>query len=97
MNLVFEMVDESNIEAFFLASSYDRAVELFNEHVEAHGGEPDDFFYRGWAVQDLVDPELTFVTKALEVDAEGLLVSNEVGYWTLVVPLGRSELPRTDN
>ena len=97
MNRIFEMADETNIEAFVIVSDYDRGVELFNQHLETHGGEPDSLLYREWAIEDLVAPERTFVTKASELGLEGLLVSNEVGYWTFLVPLGRSDLPRSEN
>ena len=38
---VFEMRDPTPIEAFVLARVSERAAELFEMHLTAHGGDPD--------------------------------------------------------
>mgnify|MGYP001089099198 CR=1 FL=1 len=38
---IFQMRDLNEIEAFVLASDYDQASELFEQHLRAHGGDPD--------------------------------------------------------
>ena len=64
MMRVFEGVDERNIVASLLTPRFNRFVEALNEYRWGHDEEPDDPVYRARDVEDLLDPERHFVTRA---------------------------------
>jgi hypothetical protein len=85
---IFQMRDLNEIEAFVLASDYDQASELFEQHLRAHGGDPDAVLYRELELQHLEEPANDAVYEALELDREGLVTCDANGQWAFVVPLG---------
>lgn len=58
---IFQFRDLGEIEAFVLAADQDDATELFDEHVLAHGGDPDSLLWREWQVDSLGEPEQSAV------------------------------------
>jgi hypothetical protein len=86
--VIFEFRDPTPIEAFVLASEYERAAEMFRLHLSAHGGDPDTLLYRQWPLDDLSEPEQSHVREALSLDREGLLTWDLEGRWVFVTPLG---------
>jgi hypothetical protein len=86
--LVFQMRDMTPIEAFVLAGNCDRAHELFEEHLRAHGGDPDTLLYREVGLQHLEDEAEPAVREALGLAREGLVVCDAAGRWAFVMPLG---------
>lgn len=93
---IFEMRDPTPIEAFVLARDYDRAHELFQRHLQAHGGDPDTLLYREVELQHLDEPENDAVYEALEFSCEGLVVCDAIGQWAFVTPLGARKQPLDD-
>lgn len=85
---IFEMRDLTPIEAFVLASDYDRASELFEQHLRTHGGDPDALLYRDVELEHLNEPANDVVHKALDIGCEGLVVCDANGRWSFVTPLG---------
>ena len=92
--VIFEFRDPTPIEAFVLASDYDRAAAMFKLHLLAHGGDPDTLLYRQWSLDDLGEPEQSNVREALALDREGLLTWDEEGRWVFVTRLG--DEPKTE-
>lgn len=86
--MIFQMRDMTPIEAFVLASNYDRAHELFEEHLRAHGGDPDTLLYREVGLQHLEDEVEPAVREALGLARDGLVVCDAAGRWAFVMPLG---------
>ena len=85
---VFQFRDLGEIEAFVLAVDQDNATELFEEHVLAHGGDPDSLLWREWQVGNLGEPDQSAVREALELLREGLLTSDGQGRWAFTTPIG---------
>lgn len=88
--VIFEFRDPTPIEAFVLASDYERAAEMFRLHLRAHGGDPDTLLYRQWPLEDLGEPEQRVVSEALAIDREGLLTCDAKNRWVFLIPLGDS-------
>ena len=86
--VIFEFRDATPIEAFVLARDYDRASNLFEMHLAAHGGDPDAILFRPWPLQDLGEPEQCVVREALALDREGLLICDAQNRWVFVTPIG---------
>lgn len=86
--LVFQMRDPTPIEAYVLAADYDRAFEIFEMHLTAHGGDPDTLLWREWSVDNLGEPELSVVREAMELRREGLLTCDAQGRWAFTTPTG---------
>jgi hypothetical protein len=93
MMRIFQMRDLTPIEAFVLATHYDRASELFELHLRAHGGDPDAVLYRDLELQHLEEPASGAVNEALERDREGLVTCDANGQWAFVAPLGNRKEP----
>jgi hypothetical protein len=93
---VFEMRDPTPIEAFVLARDSERAAELFEMHLTAHGGDPDTLLWREWPLYDLGDSEQSIVREALSLHREGLLTCDAEGHWVFVTPLGDQSGARTE-
>lgn len=85
---IFQMKGLTSIEAFVLASDYDRASELFEWHLRAHGRGPGVTLYREVALQHLDEPANDAVHKALDIGWEGLVTCDPNGRWAFVTPLG---------
>lgn len=85
---IFQMRDLTPIEAFVLASDYDRASELFEQHLRAHGGDPDTLLYREVGLEHLNEPANDVVHEALDIGWEGLVTCDANGRWSFVTPLG---------
>lgn len=85
---IFQMRDMTPIEAFVLASDYDRASELFEQHLRAHGGDPDAILYREMELQQLDEPANDAVYEALDIGWEGLVTCDAEGRWAFTAPLG---------
>jgi hypothetical protein len=95
--VVFQMRDLTPIEALVLAVDYDRASELFGEHLLAHGGDPDALMYRALDPEQLEDSARIAVEEALALGREGLVVCDSAGQWAFVSPLGeRKDAPAAD-
>ena len=88
---IFQFRDPTPIEAYVLAPDYDRASEIFRFHLQAHGGDPDTLLWREWRLEGLDEPEQSRVREAFELSREGLLISDAVGLWVFVTPLGDRE------
>jgi hypothetical protein len=86
--MIIQMRDMTPIEAFVLAGNCDRAHELFEEHLRAHGGDPDTLLYREVGLQHLEDEAEPAVREALGLAREGLVVCDAAGRWAFVMPLG---------
>jgi hypothetical protein len=86
--LVFQMRDPTPIEAYVLAEDYDRAFELFEMHLTAHGGDPDTLLWRQWELENLGEPEQSVVGEAIGLRREGLLTCDAQGWWVFTTPLG---------
>ena len=93
MMRIFQMRDLTPIEAFVLAADYDRASELFEQHLRAYGGDPDAVLYRELELQHLDEPANDAVYEALELDCEGLVTCDANGQWAFVAPLGDRKEP----
>jgi hypothetical protein len=86
---IFEMRDLTPIEAFVLASDYDRANELFEQHLRAHGGDPDEgILYREVGLEHLNESANDAVHEALDIGWEGLVTCDANGRWSFTTPLG---------
>lgn len=85
---IFQMRDLGEIEAFVLAADYDRALELFEEHLKASGGDPDAVLYREVELQHLDEPANDAVYEALDLDREGLVICDTDGHWAFIAALG---------
>lgn len=90
---IFQMRDLDEIEAFVLASDYDRASALFEQHLRAHGGDPDAVLYRELELQHLDEPANDALYEALELDREGLVTCDAHGQWAFVAHLGDRHEP----
>jgi len=88
---IFQMRDLTPIEAFVLADDYDRASELFEQHLRAHGGDPDAVMYRGVGLEHLDQPASDAVHEALQIDREGLVTCDAHGQWAFLTPLGAAK------
>lgn len=86
--LIFEMRDLTPIEAFVLAPDYDRASEMFGQHLLARGGDPDALLYRELDLQHLEDAARGAVQEALGLAREGLVICDAADRWVFVTPLG---------
>jgi hypothetical protein len=85
---IFQMRDLTPIEALVLASDYDRASELFQQHLRAHGGDPDALLYRELDLKHLEDAARKAVEEALGLARDGLVVCDAADQWVFVMPLG---------
>jgi len=85
---IFEFRDPTPIEAFVLAADCDRATELFEAHLKAHGGDPDTLLFRERSLADLVQPGRSAIRSALAIKREGLVSCDAVGRWVFITPLG---------
>lgn len=85
---MFEFRDFGEIEAFVLAADQDDATELFEEHVLAHGGDPDSLLWREWPIGNLGEPEQTVIREAMGLGREGLLTCDAGGRWAFTTPIG---------
>lgn len=85
---IFEMRDLTPIEAIVLARDYDRASELFEQHLRAHGGDPDAILYREVGLEHLEGPANDVVPEALDIGWDGLVTCDANGRWSFVTPLG---------
>jgi hypothetical protein len=88
---IYQMRDLTPIEALVLAVDYDRASELFGQHLVAHGGDPDALMYRNLDLDHLEDAARNAVEEALGIGREGLVVSDAAGQWAFVSPLGEAK------
>ena len=91
MNRVFEFRNLTPIEAFVLAADSDRATQLFELHLIAHGGRSDTLRWREWPLdqlEKLAEPEQSFVRDALALERDGVLARDAADRWVFVVPLG---------
>ena len=86
--MVFQMRDLTPIEALVLAVDYERASELFGQHLLAHGGDPDALMFRGLDFDHLEGGARKAVEEALGLGREGLVVCDAAGLWAFVTPLG---------
>lgn len=93
--VVFQMRDMSAIEAFVLASDYERAFHLFEQHLLAHGGDPDALIHRQPGLEHLEPEERVAVEEALEIDREGLVTADGNGRWAFTTPLGDQMVSQT--
>ncbi len=84
---IFQMRDLTPIEALVLATDYDRASELFEQHLRAHGGDPDAVLYREVSLEHLDEPANDAVYEALELACEGLVTCDADQKWAFVAPL----------
>lgn len=89
MTHIFQMRDLTPIEAFVLAEDYDRASALFEEHLRAHGGNPDAVLYREVGLEHLEASAKEAVHEALHLGREGLVTCDAKGRWAFVAPLGQ--------
>jgi hypothetical protein len=85
---IFEMRDMTPVEAIVLAPDYDRAFALFEQHLHAHGGDPDALLWRQLGIEHLQDDAEAAVQEALKLDREGLVTCDTAGQWVFVTPLG---------
>lgn len=85
--LIFQMRDLTQIEAIVLAIDYDRASEMFEHHLRAHGGDPDALMYRELGLQHLEDAARKAVEEALGLAREGLVLCDAADHWAFVTPL----------
>jgi hypothetical protein len=88
---IYQYRDMTDIEAFVLASEQERAAELFERHLRAHGGDPDALMFRELQEAHLNGPERSAVLQALDFDHEGLVSSDAGGQWVFLVPLAVGE------
>jgi hypothetical protein len=86
--LIFEMRDLTPIEGLVLAADYDRASELFGQHLQAHGGDSDALLYRELDLDNLEDAARKPVEEALGFFREGLVLCDAADRWVFVTPLG---------
>jgi hypothetical protein len=86
--VVFQMRDMTPVEAFVLALDYDRAFELFEQHLLAHGGDSDALIHRQPGLEHLEPEERAAVEQALALDREGLVTADANGRWAFTTPLG---------
>jgi hypothetical protein len=85
---IFQMRDLTPIEALVVAIDYDRASELFGQHLRAHGGDPDALLYREVDLEHLEDAARKAVEGALGMAREGLVICDAADRWVFVTPLG---------
>jgi len=85
---LFQFRDLTPIEAYVLALDYDCAAELFELHLQAHGGDPDTLLWRELSLGNLGDTEQSIVGEASALDRKGLVTSDAAGCWVFVTPLG---------
>lgn len=85
---IFQMRDLTPIEALVLAIDYDRASELFGQHLRAHGGDPDALLYREVDLKHLEDAAREAVQEALGLARDGLVICDAADRWVFVTPLG---------
>jgi hypothetical protein len=85
---IFQMRDLTPIEALVLAIDYDRASELFGQHLRAHGGDPDALLYRELDRNHLENAAREAVDEALGLAREGLVICDAADRWVFVTPLG---------
>lgn len=85
--LIFQMRDLTPIEALVLATDYDRASEMFEQHLRAHGGDPVALLYRELDLKHLEDAARKAVEEALGLAREGLVICDAVDHWAFVTPL----------
>lgn len=85
---IFEMRDMTPVEAFVLAPDYDRAFALFEQHLRAHGGDPDALLWRELDLDQLQDDAEAAVQEALGLAREGLVTCDTMGQWVFVMPVG---------
>lgn len=93
---IFQMRDLTPIEAFVLACDYDRASELFEQHLRSRGGDPDAVLYREVELQHLDEAANDAVYEALEFDREGVVTCDANGQWVFVHPLRERQKPLDD-
>lgn len=86
--LIVQMRDPTPIEAFVLAADHERASELFEQHLLAHGGDPDTLLYREVGLEHLENDACAAVREALELSREGLVTCDAQGCWAFLIPLG---------
>ena len=86
--LIFQMRDLTPIEALVLATDYDRASEMFEQHLRAHGGDPDALMFRELDLKHLESAARKAVQEALGLAREGLVICDAADQWVFVMPLG---------
>ena len=86
--LIFQMRDLTPIEALVLATDYDRASEIFEQHLRAHGGDPDALMFRELDLKHLESAARKAVQEALGLAREGLIICDAADQWVFVMPLG---------
>lgn len=86
--LIFQMRDLTPIEALILATDYDRASEMFEQHLRAHGGDPDALMFRELDLKHLESAARKAVQEALGLAREGLVICDAADQWIFVMPLG---------
>lgn len=84
---IFQMRDLTPIEALVLAADYDRASEMFEQHLRAHGGDPDALLYRELDLKHLEDAARRAVEEALGLAREGLVICDAADHWAFLTPL----------
>ena len=92
--IIFEFRDFTPIEAFVLAPNLDRAEELFDRHLQTHGGDPKTIMWRQWLIDDISKPEQLYVREALAIGRAGLLTTGGDGRWVFVTPIGKARKAR---
>lgn len=88
--IIFEFRDFTPIEAFVLAPDLGRAEELFDLHLQSHGGAPDTIMWRQWLLDDISEPEQSNVREALLLNRAGLLTRGEDGRWLFITPIRKA-------
>lgn len=86
--LIFQMRDLTPIEALVLATDYDRASEMFEQHLRAHGGDPDALLFRELDLKHLASAARKAVQEALGLARGGLVICDAADHWVFVTPLG---------
>ena len=88
MLMIFEFRDFTPIEAFVLARDFERAEEMFDRHLRAHGGDPDMIMWRQWTLRTMAEPEKLHVREARALKRERLLIRHADERWVFVDPIG---------
>jgi len=94
--LLFQFRDPLPIEAYVLAPDFDRARELFQRHLQVHGGDPDTLLYRELVLEHLGEDDGAAVSEAMGLNRQGLLVRDDIRGWVFVTPLGNEARTQQD-
>ena len=92
MTSIFQMRDLGGIEAFVLADDHDAASAMFEQHLRAHGGDPDAIMFRQVELDQVDEAAVTAVSEALSIGQAGVVSCDEHDRWSFLIPLSR-EVP----